>query len=665
MTKQLYEEALADVKKLKEVAEDNAKKALIEAVAPRIKDLIEAELLREVDSNHSDKAENPVDDGLLMDDMDGYPLGKPSEGPAMSANLGPAPSVTLDLSSLSDFSSLQDEEMYTMSDSDVDPLDQQAPADDLSRDQLDERIVNLKKKISRVSESISNAKNTSFHKLLVAEMVSNVEGLYQSLQESAVVDNKLMYENVLEKMYKDLNKLTERTMIKNRLHEKSMSVTFDNLPEELSDDDLENVQVKMTLADDDSDEADEEQPDDSSPLDLDSPEEDEAEEPAGDEESDEKDEEPETPALKEGRRGMNVARLSDNTIVEIDEGMLRREITKMKALREAADDVQSWGHGAGDLGDLEDQDLGDPLDMDLGDDDLTESAEMDEAVVEIVADGEADVNEGTDDDSMNEMNLDEEGDDLSELSQAEDGNQYGGNGDGGPNAQTQMRQTETIRRRLAAEQRLQLEARKKAAKAASVKKSAAKKAAAKQAAAKKAKAAGENKKAAQLKEAAIQDHQEYLRASKAYDVLATKFNESVHRAARLRSMLTEVDSRNGSKLNGGSTRSAEGTEILRNKLAETNLFNTKLLYTNKLLQNESLTKRQKADVIERLDEAKTEREVKLVYESLVKTLTNRSSNLSEGASRVVGSSSAPTRSASTVLNEGFEADRWAKLAGIK
>ena len=61
MTKQLYEEALADVKKLKEVAEDNAKKALIEAVAPRIKDLIEAELLREVE-------ENPVDDDLLLDD---------------------------------------------------------------------------------------------------------------------------------------------------------------------------------------------------------------------------------------------------------------------------------------------------------------------------------------------------------------------------------------------------------------------------------------------------------------------------------------------------------------------------------------------------------------------------------------------------------------------
>jgi hypothetical protein len=91
----------------------------------------------------------------------------------------------------------------------------------------------------------------------------------------------------------------------------------------------------------------------------------------------------------------------------------------------------------------------------------------------------------------------------------------------------------------------------------------------------------------------------------------------------------------------------------------------KLLYTNKLLQNEALTKRQKADIIEKLDEATTDREVKLVYESLVKTLSGKGKTLSEGANRVLGSSSAPTRAASTVLNEGFEADRWAKLAGIK
>jgi hypothetical protein len=101
-------------------------------------------------------------------------------------------------------------------------------------------------------------------------------------------------------------------------------------------------------------------------------------------------------------------------------------------------------------------------------------------------------------------------------------------------------------------------------------------------------------------------------------------------------------------------------------LAETNLFNTKLLYCNKLLQNESLTKRQKAEIIERLDEASSEREVKLVYESLVKTLVGSSRSMNEGSRRaVVGSSSQATRPASTVLSEGYEADRWARLAGLK
>jgi hypothetical protein len=131
----------------------------------------------------------------------------------------------------------------------------------------------------------------------------------------------------------------------------------------------------------------------------------------------------------------------------------------------------------------------------------------------------------------------------------------------------------------------------------------------------------------------------------------------------LQSVLNE--SRKATSQNGVATRSTAETENLRKKLAETNLFNTKLLYCNKLLQNESLTKRQKADVIERLDEAKSEREVKLVYESLVKTLGTTSRTVTEGKSRVLGSSSQATRPASATISESYEADRWARLAGLK
>jgi hypothetical protein len=195
---------------------------------------------------------------------------------------------------------------------------------------------------------------------------------------------------------------------------------------------------------------------------------------------------------------------------------------------------------------------------------------------------------------------------------------------------------EALQHRLNAETKLQAEAKQKAGKA---------KKAAKDAAAKK-----DSKKEQQMKEA--------------YAFFARRFNESVTRCNKIKGMLSEA-ARKGRTNNGGSTRSAVETNNLRTKLAETNLFNAKLLYANKVLQNESFTKRQKAEVIERLDEAKNVREVTLVYESLAKTLrSSPARRMTESAVRpVLGSSSRAERPAST-LTEGVEADRWARLAGI-
>jgi hypothetical protein len=143
----------------------------------------------------------------------------------------------------------------------------------------------------------------------------------------------------------------------------------------------------------------------------------------------------------------------------------------------------------------------------------------------------------------------------------------------------------------------------------------------------------------------------------------------VNRSKKLTSMLAESASKAQKRnQNGGASRSAESrTELaLRSKLAETNLINAKLLFTNKLLQNEQLTSRQKAQVIEQLDSAKTVREAKLVYESLAKTLAGTARTVNENRDRkVLGSASRTTRPASTqTLNEGYEAERWARLAGI-
>ena len=105
---------------------------------------------------------------------------------------------------------------------------------------------------------------------------------------------------------------------------------------------------------------------------------------------------------------------------------------------------------------------------------------------------------------------------------------------------------------------------------------------------------------------------------------------------------------------------------LKGQLVEMNLFNAKLLYANKLLQNKGLSVKQQRAIVEALDNAKTLREAKLLYKSLSGSLTRRGrggKNLSEGNSRTLGSSSRSTQSGQPAKS-GVETDRWAVLAGI-
>jgi hypothetical protein len=103
---------------------------------------------------------------------------------------------------------------------------------------------------------------------------------------------------------------------------------------------------------------------------------------------------------------------------------------------------------------------------------------------------------------------------------------------------------------------------------------------------------------------------------------------------------------------------------LRNQLDESNLFNAKLLYANKLLQNRDLNDRQRVNIVESLDNAKSLREVRLLYKSLVDS-TNTKSNLTESKRRrAAGSASRPTRTGSVSKESYPETDRWALLAGL-
>ena len=128
--------------------------------------------------------------------------------------------------------------------------------------------------------------------------------------------------------------------------------------------------------------------------------------------------------------------------------------------------------------------------------------------------------------------------------------------------------------------------------------------------------------------------------------------------------------RQNRQLNSKLSQYKKALRGMKGQLAEMNLFNAKLLYANKLMQNKDLSMKQQRHIVESLDEAKTLGEAKILFESLSKSLVRRTSNtnsntLTEGARRrTSGSSSRPVRSAQT-LNESVALDRWATLAGIK
>jgi hypothetical protein len=600
MSKQLYEEALADVKKLKEIAEDNAKRAILEAVTPRIKDLIENQLLGEI-ADHDD------DDELLFDDMHGVPGKMPDAvdvDPQIASAISLPGEVPLDLGAFS-----SEDPYLNLSMDDPEAVSALVP-EDMSLTVSTESIVNnLEKVVENYAGASAILRETKMYLVGLVSTINKVENTYSALQKQKVSSAKQSLIERLKECHNTLKKLMEQemnTMKKISLNEAEISLKLKNLPDDV---DLEEVEIE--LVEDESESESESESEGEGEEDSDE----EASEMGSEEDSDE--EASEMGSEDEGESSSEETAtetrwLKGNLVVEIDENMLRNEISRMKSIRESSDmaDVQAWGHDAGDVAeDFEDEDHGEPLDLNL--------SEMDE--------------QDLPEDDMHKKGMkDEPVYEIDEMDEAEDDREHGGNVAPeaapeamGAGAKTNKQKQESLVRKINSEIALQTESKKKALRAKSM-----------------------NKKSV-------------------YNYYANQFNESVRRANKLQSILENA--RQESAPNGGSTRLAEETETLREKLAETNLFNAKLLFTNKLLQNESLTKRQKAEVIERLDEASNVREVKLVYESLVKTLQGGSTGrqISESTNRsVIGSSSRPARPAATTLNEGYEADRWAKLAGI-
>lgn len=143
-------------------------------------------------------------------------------------------------------------------------------------------------------------------------------------------------------------------------------------------------------------------------------------------------------------------------------------------------------------------------------------------------------------------------------------------------------------------------------------------------------------------------------------------NETRLNEARYQKQILE-EKRENRMLRGKLDEYRGAVEDLRDQLNEMNLFNAKLLYVNKLLQSKGLDAAQKKTIIESIDNAESLREVKLVYKTLSESVSKKSDTLNESKIRkLAGSSSRPTRSGGTLLNESTgQVDRWARLAGLK
>ena len=118
-----------------------------------------------------------------------------------------------------------------------------------------------------------------------------------------------------------------------------------------------------------------------------------------------------------------------------------------------------------------------------------------------------------------------------------------------------------------------------------------------------------------------------------------------------------------------ANKNARIARAAKAELKESNLFNAKLLYVTKLMQQHKLNNKQQRAIIEAMDNAKTQREAKLLFTSLNESLNKRSaSKLNESKNLNESRTSYSNRSLQSgqaPRNNGVELDRWAVLAGIK
>ena len=104
---------------------------------------------------------------------------------------------------------------------------------------------------------------------------------------------------------------------------------------------------------------------------------------------------------------------------------------------------------------------------------------------------------------------------------------------------------------------------------------------------------------------------------------------------------------------------------IKTELQEVNLFNAKLLYTNKIFKAKNLTESQKVKVLAAFDKAASVKEAKLVFETLSEGMKETKKTVNESMLRGSASKAAGVAVKKPILEVNDQFARWQTLAGIK
>ena len=108
----------------------------------------------------------------------------------------------------------------------------------------------------------------------------------------------------------------------------------------------------------------------------------------------------------------------------------------------------------------------------------------------------------------------------------------------------------------------------------------------------------------------------------------------------------------------------DALKTIKTELNEVNLFNAKLLYTNKIFKSKNLTESQKVKVLAAFDKAASVKEAKLVFETLSEGMKETKKTVNESLLRGSASKPAGIIEKKPILEVNNQYARWQQLAGI-